>query len=121
VLQILSLDELKDFLEKNNSNFEIIKHDKPIISTQDAAKYFDIERSVPTFIMDTDLGLVALIISTKHGKIAFQKLKQNLGFSKFKMADKEKVKKETGYQTGAIPLVGHSLPCIFDECLLEHD
>lgn len=118
---MLNLDELKDFLNTNKSDFEIIKHDKPIISVKDAAKYFDIEKAVPTFIMDTDLGLVALILKSKQGKIDFDNLKQILGFSKFKMANREKVKRETGYEAGSIPLVRHNLPCIFDESLLEYD
>lgn len=118
---MLNLNELIIFLKSNDSSFEIIRHDNPIISTQDAAKYFDIEKAVPTFIMDTDIGLLALILSSKRGRIDFKVLKQELGFLKFKMADKVKIQKEIGYQIGAIPLVGHNLPCIFDESILEYD
>lgn len=37
------------------------------------------------------------------------------------MADKTKIQKEIGYPIGAIPLIGHNLPCIFDEAILEYD
>ena len=97
---MFSIIELRDFLEKNNSNFEILKHDTPIVSTQDAAKYFDIEKAAPTFIMETEQGLVAFIISSRRGKINFETMKRNLGFSKLKMADREKAQKITGYETG---------------------
>ena len=45
-------------------------------------------------------------------------MKYKLGFSKCKMADKEKVKISTGYEVGSVPLIGHNLPCIIDEHLL---
>jgi prolyl-tRNA editing enzyme YbaK/EbsC (Cys-tRNA(Pro) deacylase) len=115
------LQELRNFLENNNSNFEILAHNTPIISTQDAAKYFDIDKAAPTFIMDTEQGLVAFIISSKRGKVDFKAMKQSLGFSKLKMADRRKVQKMTGYATGTIPLIGHNLPCVFDDCLLDFD
>ena len=118
---MFSVIELRDFLEKNNSDFEILAHDTPIISTQDAAKYFDIDKTAPTFIMDTEQGLVAFIISSKRGKIDFKAMKQSLEFSKLKMADREKVQEMTGYKTGSIPLIGHNLPCVFDDCLLDYD
>lgn len=116
-----SIIELKDFLEDNKSDFEILAHSTPILSTQDAATYFDIEKAAPTFIMETDLGLIAFIISSKRGKIDFRSMKQDLGFSKLKMADKEKVQKITGYEIGVIPLIGHNLPCVFDDSLLNCD
>ena len=118
---MLSISELKKFLKDNKSDFEILVHDDPILSTKDAAEYFDIEKAAPSFIMDTEQGLIAFIVSSKRGKINFDAMKQELGFSKLKMADKKKVQKETGYETGAIPLVGHNLPCVFDDCLLDND
>jgi len=51
---MFSVIELKKFLKNNNSDFEILAHDTPIISTQDAAKYFDIDKVAQTFIMDTE-------------------------------------------------------------------
>ena len=118
---MFSMIGLRDFLENNNSDFEILAHDTPIISTQDAAKYFDIEKAAPTFIMETDRGVVAFIISSKRGKIDFKAIKQNAGFLKLKMADRENVQKMTGYETGSIPLIGHNLPCVFDDSLLKYD
>ena len=118
---MLSIIELEEFLKSNDCDFEILEHDTPIISTQDSAKYFDIGKAAPTFIIDTEQGLIALIISSQYGRIDFKTLKQELGFSKFKMANSEKVKTETGYAVGAIPIIGHNLPCIIDECLFDND
>lgn len=118
---MFSISELEILLKTNHSDFNILKHDTPIVSTQDAAKYFDIDKAAPTFIIDTEQGLIALIISSKYGRINFNEMKNSLGFAKFKMANKEKVEKATGYQVGAVPLVGHQLNTIFDDNLLEND
>ena len=48
-------------------------------------------------------------------------MKDSLGFSKFKLADKKKIQKATGYEPGMIPLVGLELDCIFDDFLLMWD
>ena len=87
---MFSIIELREFLKNKNCDFEILAHDEPILSTQDAAKYFDTEKAAPTFIMDTDQGLVAFIMSTKRGKIDFNELKQALGYKKLKFADKSR-------------------------------
>ena len=118
---MLSINELENHLRNNNSVFEIIAHNTPILSTSDAAKYFDIKKTAPTFVMDTEQGLIALIVSSKRGKMDFKTMGQDLGFTKFKLANKEKTEKMIGYQAGTIPLVGHNLPCVFDKILLKHD
>jgi len=118
---MFSITELETFLINQNSDFEILTHETPIVSTQDAAKYFDIDKAAPTFIMETEQGLIAFIVSSKRGKLDFKAIKQVLGFSKLKMADKDSIEKAIGYKTGTIPFIGHNLPCVFDKCLLEHD
>ena len=118
---MFSILELDSFLKRNNCVYEIIVHGKPIISTEDAAKYFDISKAAPTYIMDTVQGFNAFIMSAKRGRIDFKAIKQELGLAKLKMAGKEMIKKITGYEIGAIPLIGHDLPCVFDDFLLEND
>ena len=88
---MFTMNELRTFLERNNCDFEILAHERPIVSTQDAAQYFDIEKAAPTFIMETEQGIVALIVSSKRGRMDFKALKRALGFSKLKMADSGKV------------------------------
>ncbi len=118
---MFSIEQLEEYLKQNHCDFEIIKHDEPIISTQDAAKYFDINKAAPTFILQSEAGLVALIISSQYGKIDFKKLKAELSFSKLKFADKDIVKEVTGYTVGSIPLIGHNLICAMDRTLLQYD
>lgn len=118
---MFSIVELKSYLDMHESDYEIMAHDTPILSTQDASKYFDIEKAAPTLIMDTEQGLVAFIVSSKRGKLNYNAMKQELGFIKLKLADNEKVEKITGYKVGALPLIGHNLPCVFDDYLFDHD
>ncbi len=118
---MLSLLELQDFLENNAADFEMILHDKPIISTQDAAQYFDLEKASPVFIMETEQGFLAYIASVNNKKIDFKEIGKSLGYSKFRLAKAEQIQKITGYAIGSIPLIGHNLPCVFDKKLLEHD
>lgn len=118
---MFTITELSDCLKRNSADFEIIKQESPIISTQDAKKYFDTDLAAPALIVQTEKGLVLLIVSAKRGRLDFSQIGVDLGFSKMKLADKKKVQKSTGYAVGAIPLVGVELPCIFDDRLLEND
>lgn len=116
-----SVQELEIYLEERKVDFEIIKHPSPIFSVQDAKKYFDTNYAAPVFIVQTDQGMMSLIVSAKHGKLDFKELGAKLGFSKLKLADRKKAEMETGYKIGAMPLVGLRLPCIFDNNLLAYE
>lgn len=115
------INELEEFLQRHRSNFELIEQNKPILSALDAQAYYPVKQSAPTFILESDKGLLACIMSIESGRLDFKALKQQTGFTKLKMADKEKIEKKTGYKVGSIPLIGHELPCIFDDNLLAYD
>lgn len=112
---------IEEILSIGNIQYEIIQQDKPILSALDAEGYYAIEKSAPTFVLQSEDGLIGCIVSFQNGKLDFVKLKQCFGFTKLKMADRKKIKNQTGYDVGAIPLVGLQLPCIFDKKLLKHD
>ena len=113
--------DLEQYLSEAQANFHLIKQDKPIHAAQDAKRYYDIEKSAPTFILQNENGLLACIISINRGRLDFEAMKRQFCFSKLKMADRREVEKQIGYNVGAIPLIGHDLPCIFDDSLLKHD
>ncbi len=118
---MLTIKELNEFLIQNNADYELIRHDKPILSTNDAKSLFDINKAAPVFIMETEEGLIALIASAQRGRLDLKDIKLTLGFDKFKMANPQNIFDATGYKPGEIPLIGHSLSCIFDNKLLDHD
>lgn len=117
----MDIIELEKLLKSKNLQFEIIQQDKPILSAQDAEGYYPVEKSAPTFVLQTENGLIGCIASFQNGRLDFDKLKQAFGFSKLKMADRKKIKSQTGYDVGAVPLVGLGLPCIIDRKLFSHD
>lgn len=116
-----SVQELETVLRQAAADFELIRQEVPILSAADAAPYYDAQRAAPTFILQTESGLIACTLSANRGRMDFEAMKRRFGFSKLKMADRKKVLRETGYEVGAIPLVGHGLDCIFDGSLLEYD
>lgn len=117
----MTINEIKETLEMANACYEIIKQDKPILSAKDAEGIYPLEKSAPTFILQTEQGLIGCITSMQNGRLDFDKLKEQFQFEKLKMADKKKIEKQTGYMVGTIPLVGLALPCILDKKLLCHD
>ena len=118
---MINLDRLRSILTKYNANYEIIKHDKEIHSIKDAEGYFDIKRLAPVLIIDTEKGLYAVIKSTLNGKINFEIVKKAIGCNEIKMAAPDKILFETGFNIGAIPLVGLSIPYVIDKLLLRFD
>ena len=117
----MTVSEIKEVLDEANCCYEIIEQDKPILSVSNAESFYPVEKSAPTFVLQTENGLIGCITSMQNGRLDFGKIKTQLGFEKLKMADKKKVEKQTGYLTGCIPLVGLGIPCIFDRKLLFHD
>jgi prolyl-tRNA editing enzyme YbaK/EbsC (Cys-tRNA(Pro) deacylase) len=116
-----TVKDLEKYLSEAQANFQLIKQDKPIHAAQDAKGYYDIEKSAPTFILQSDNGLLACIISINRGRLDFEAMKRQFGYSKLKMADRRKIEQQIGYGVGVIPLIGHDLPCIFDDSLLNYD
>ena len=116
-----SVQELEQVLREAEADFQLIRQDAPILSAADAEPYYDIQKAAPTFILQHEGGLAACTRSANRGRMDFEAMKCQFGFSRLKMADRKKVLQETGYQVGTIPLIGHGLDCIFDSSLLRYD
>lgn len=116
---MFSIQELENYLKSSEADFQILSHDQPIISIEDARKQFDVECAAPVLVVQTDRGFMILIVSAKRGRLNFHELGKSLGFEKIRLADKEKAEQETGYRIGSMPLIGVELPCIFDSELMK--
>lgn len=117
----MTVKEIEAFLRGNNADFELLRQDKPILSAADAAGYYPVGKAAPTFVLQTESGLIGCFVSAGGGRVDFEALKQKFGYTKLKMADKKKIEKQTGYKAGSIPLIGLELPCLFDNTLLAFD
>jgi Uncharacterized conserved protein len=116
-----TIKDLEQCLSEAHADFQLVKQDKPIHASQDAEGYYDVKKSAPTFILQNENELLACIVSINRGRLDFEAMKKQFGYSRLKMADRGKVEKQTGCKIGAIPLIGHDLPCIFDNSLLKYD
>jgi Cys-tRNA(Pro)/Cys-tRNA(Cys) deacylase len=116
----MEIAELKQLLVDQNADFEILTHDKPIHSKQDALGYFKLEETAPTLILETENGYLSLIISGEREKIDFKQLKKLTNCRKFQLANLDEIEEKLNLKAGQIPLVGHRLPCLFDKKLFNY-
>jgi Cys-tRNA(Pro)/Cys-tRNA(Cys) deacylase len=116
----MEITELKQLLTDQNIDFEILTHDKPIHSKQDALGYFKLEETAPTLILETENGFIALIISGEREKIDFSQLKKLANCRKLQLANSDVIKQTMNLKPGQVPLIGHRLPCIIDKKLFNY-
>lgn len=116
------MDTVKDLLEKSSLNFEFIFHEKQLYSAAEGAAYFGIEagQTAPTLIINTDRGYFSITFSGSRNNINMDRIATILGVSHAKLANKSKVHEITGFSPGDTPMVGLSIPAIFDKQLLQY-
>jgi prolyl-tRNA editing enzyme YbaK/EbsC (Cys-tRNA(Pro) deacylase) len=117
----MTIPELELYLSGEKIDFEILHHEKPIKSRNDALEYFRLEEMAPTLILKTENGLVAMIISGSHEKIDFEMFLEKLKCSEIKLASKDEVFQSLGMKTGEVAMVGHGLPCILDNQIFQRN
>jgi len=110
------IQKLRILLEKSGIEYELIYHEISLRSAEEGAGYFGISpgQTAPTLILETERGLMGLVISGGQGRIDLQRLGSALCINKVKMASPGKILEETGFHVGSIPLVGLDLPLILD-------
>lgn len=113
------LNELERYLTEQGARFELLRQDRPILTAADAEGLYDLSCAAVALVVRTERGLMLLIAGAGRGRLDFDALKRRLGLERLKLADAKHVERETGYAAGSIPLVGVSLPCIFDDDLLS--
>lgn len=117
------MNGLQETLEKCKYKYEIIQHEKPILSREDGSKYFGIEvgQTAPSLLLKADKGYFVLIVSGDRDKLDFEKIAEILGCSKVKLASPKEVHKATGFEVGSVRMVGLDLPCVLDNRLFDYD
>ncbi|MDL2237676.1 hypothetical protein LJC56_07610 [Christensenellaceae bacterium OttesenSCG-928-K19] len=117
-----TLAELYKLLGKNNCAFELIHHETELLSTQTDVRYLDIRKAALVFILESRHGYAALIVSAGNAQKGFAYLKETIPqLADYCLTAKRNVSLITDYAAGAVPLIGHGLPCLFDSSLLEFD
>ncbi|HJV45860.1 MAG TPA: YbaK/EbsC family protein [Bacillota bacterium] len=116
------MEHLQAILEQCKYSYELINHEKEILSAQDGADYFSIEigQTAPTLIIKTDKGFFALVVSGNRGKVNFDEIAEVLDCREVKLASGKEVKKVTGFEVGSVPLIGLNLPFVIDKNLYRY-
>ncbi len=117
----MNLKQLTEYLQESKAEFEIIEHEKPLLKGKDMAEYFEPELCAPIFVISTEQGLVAMVVSGQREDMDVKSISYVLGYGVNGMADPKVVKQATGYEVGKIPLLGHKFPILFDKQLTIHD
>lgn len=116
------MDIIRNIMDSSDYDYEFIFHEKQIISAIDGAKYFGIEvgQTAPTLILKTDKNYFSLVFSGSRDHIDFNQVAKLLNVERVKLVKRETVKSIIGFDPGNIPMVGLSLPSIFDKRLLQY-
>jgi Cys-tRNA(Pro)/Cys-tRNA(Cys) deacylase len=116
------MDIVANILENSPGKYEFLFHDKQIYSAVEGAEYFGIEtgQTAPTLIVETEKGYLSIIFSGCREQLDFAYIAEILGTSYVKLAPKRKVQAITGFAPGDTPMVGLTLPTVFDKRLLQY-
>jgi len=117
----MTISELEVFLSDKEVDFEILYHEMPVKSRYDALKYFRVEDTAPTLILQTERGMYALIVSGGREKADLEMIRESLGCAEIGLADRNDVFQKLGMKTGEVAMVGHGLPCILDTRLFNSE
>ncbi len=102
-------------LDQAGADYEILTHPGAILTSEDGVKrgMGNLAEMAPTFILETEKGYLAAIISGET-RLSYKKIKKTLGLKNVSLAKAEVVLRETGAQVGSVSLVNPNLPTIID-------
>lgn len=116
------MDIVKSILENSPWEYKFLFHDNQIYSAVAGAEYFGIEtgQTAPTLIVETEQSYLSIIFSGSRDQLDFAYIAEILGVSHVKLAPKKKVQDITGFAPGDTPMIGLTLPTLFDKKLLQY-
>lgn len=116
------LENLKKLLAASNAEYELIAHEETLRSAEDGVEQGlgDLRDMAPTFILKTENGFMAAIISGET-RLSYKKIKKQFGLKNVALARPEEVEEITGAEVGYVSLINPPLPTIMDSRLVELD
>lgn len=116
------MDTIKNILENSKFNYEFIFHEKQIYSATEGAEFFGIDagQTAPTLILKSDKEYISITFSGSRSSIDFKELAKVLNVSQVKLASRNDVYDIIGFNPGDTPMIGLTLPAIFDKKLLQY-
>lgn len=116
------LSELKSLLNAAGIAYAILEHDQTISTAQEGVQtgLGTLSSMAPTFILKTEAGYLAAIIRGDT-RLAYKKIKQQLGLKNISLASVDQVKEVTGAEVGYVSLVYPGIETIVDEKVIAMD
>jgi prolyl-tRNA editing enzyme YbaK/EbsC (Cys-tRNA(Pro) deacylase) len=116
------LEQLKYSLEAARVDFKILAHDGTVKSAEEGAVrgFGDLKVMAPTFILRSEMGYLAAIISGET-RLSYKKIKKELGLKNVSLATPEQVEQVTEARIGTVALVNPALRTIVDSRLMKMD
>lgn len=114
--------QLQQFCYDQGIEADIIETSDPVESAGEAAKFADagIEQVIKSLVFYVD-SQPFLVVVRGPDYVDENRLKDLLAAEDCRMADRDEVEAETGYEAGAVPPVSTDLQKIVDERVLEYD
>ncbi|OYT42778.1 MAG: hypothetical protein B6U78_00035 [Candidatus Aenigmarchaeota archaeon ex4484_224] len=103
---MLGIEDLKNFLEENSIQAEIIEFEKPVITSKDVLKLLGNVKVVKSILIITEKFPIVCILPGNR-KIDFEKIKKLFEVKEVRLAKAKEVKEITGYDIGALPPFAH--------------
>jgi len=120
--QTKRLSDLKSLLDAAGSDYAILEHEQTISTAQAGAQtgLGNLSSMAPTFILKTEAGYLAAIIRGDT-RLAYKKIKRQLGLKNISLASVDQVKEVTGADVGYVSLVNPGMKTIVDEKVIAMD
>lgn len=116
---LMNLEKIAEVLNSFNADFEVLYHQKPILTRKDALGYFKIEETAPNLIIKADGSYYSMIVSGGRKKVDFEMIKVLLNCKDVALATEIEIVDKFSLKPGKVPLIGHGLPCIMDTQLFD--
>ena len=114
--------ELKSLLNEAGIAYAILEHEQTISTAEEGAQtgLGTLSSMAPTFILKTEAGYLAAIIRGDT-RLAYMKIKQQLGLKNISLASSDQVKEVSGAEVGYVSLVNPGIETIVDEKVISMD
>ncbi len=105
----MSVDDLARYLEGKGIPAEIREFDKPVETVRQASEITGVHhrRIIKSLVVMDGEGRAHICIIPGDQRLSLAKVKGALGVERVKLASDEEILRETGYDVGAVPPVGH--------------
>lgn len=119
---MLDENHLKNFLTQRGIKGEIVKFQKPVMTSKDVENLLGRVKVVKTVLLIVDEKPIICILLGKN-KINFEKIKEIEDAKEVRLAKAREVKEISGYDIGALPPFAHKqkIKTLIDENLKDLD